>query len=131
MPPLLNLEEPNTLDSGDESDDEPMSTNMLEDICDGIQSHPEVNRRDTRYKIGDCIKQRQLERKGALKATQNIGKGSHKVFKNIVKDISQDLPPLGETGSKVSHFIPEPRNFSEVTKFLEDINKPWLKATQK
>ena len=43
----------------------------------------------------------------------------------------QELPPLGESGSGVSHFIPEPINFSEVTKVSDDINKPWLKATLK
>ena len=31
----------------------------------------------------------------------------------------------------MSHFIPEPRNFAEVTKLAEDIRKPWLKATLK
>ena len=31
------------MDSGDESDDEPMSTEMLEDIPDGSQNHPSVN----------------------------------------------------------------------------------------
>ena len=41
------------------------------------------------------------------------------------------LTPLGETVSEVSHFIPEPRNFSEVTKLSEDTKKPWIKATQK
>ena len=46
------------LDSGDESDDEPMSTEMLEDIRDGSQYHPGLNRRDAHYKIQDCIKQR-------------------------------------------------------------------------
>ena len=35
---------------------------------------------------------------------------------------------MGESGSEVSHFIPEPRNFSEVTKLSDDINKPQLKA---
>ena len=60
-----------------------------------------------------------------------MGKFLHKVFKNVVKDISQDLPPLGESGSEVFYFIPEPRNFSEVTKLSDDINKPWLKATKK
>ena len=38
------------MDSGDESDDEPTSTDMLEDICDGIKYHPRLNRRETRYK---------------------------------------------------------------------------------
>ena len=46
-----------------------------------------------------------------------MGKGLHKVFKTVVKEISQYLPPLGEFGSEISHFIPEPRNFAEVTKF--------------
>ena len=58
-------------------------------------------------------------------------KGLHKVFSTIVKEILQDLPPLGESGSEVSHFIPEPRNFSGVTKLADDINKPWLEATLK
>ena len=31
----------------------------------------------------------------------------------------------------MSHFIPEPRNFAEVTKLAENIRKPWLKATLK
>ena len=60
-----------------------------------------------------------------------MGKFSHKFFKTVVKDILQDLPPLGESGSEVSHFVPEPRKFTEVTKFSDDIKKPWLKATQK
>ena len=47
------------MDSGDKSDDEPMSTEMLEDIRDGSQSHPNVNRTEARYKIRDRIKQRQ------------------------------------------------------------------------
>ena len=38
---------------------------------------------------------------------------------------------LGESGSEVSHFIPEPINFSEVKKLSEHIKKPWLKATLK
>ena len=41
------------------------------------------------------------------------------------------MTPLGESGSEVSHFIPEPRNFSEVTKLSENIKKSWIKATLK
>ena len=106
------------MDSGDEPDDDPISTEVLEDIRDGSQSHPNVNRREARYKICDRIKQRQSEWKGALKARQNIGKGLHTVFKNIVKEILQDLSSLGESGSEVSHFIPEPSNFAEVTRIV-------------
>ena len=66
-----------------------------------------------------------------LKATLKMGKGLHKVFKTVVKEILQYLPPLGESGSEVSHFIPEPRNFAEVTKSSYYINKTWLNSTQK
>ena len=60
-----------------------------------------------------------------------MGKGLHKVFSTIVNDISQELTALGESGSEVSHFIPEPRNFSEVKKLSDNIKKPWLKSTIK
>ena len=60
-----------------------------------------------------------------------MGKGLHKVFKTVVKEISQYLPTLGESGSEVSHFIPEPINFAAVTKLSDDIKKTWLKATLK
>ena len=60
-----------------------------------------------------------------------MSKGLHKVFKTGVKKTSQDFPPLEEYGSEVSHFIPEPRTFSEVTTLSENIKKPWLKATLK
>ena len=114
MPSLISKEKMDAMDSGDESDHDPISTEMLEYIHDGSQSHLNVDRRESRYKICDCIKQRKSEQKVALKATKNMSKGLHKVFKTVVKDISQDLLPLGESGSEVSHFIPEPRNFSEV-----------------
>ena len=119
------------MDSGDESDHDLISTDMLEDIRDRSQSHPNVNQREARYKIRDRIRQRKSERKGALKATQNMGKGLHKVFKTFVKNISQEFPPLGESSSEVSHLIPEPRNFAEVKKLSDDIKEPWIKATLK
>ena len=90
----------------------------LVDIRDGSQTHPTVNKREARCKIRDHINQSQSEWKGALKATRNMGKGLHKVFSAIVLDISQELTNLGESGSEVSHFIPEPRNFAKVTKFV-------------
>ena len=60
-----------------------------------------------------------------------MGKVLHKVFSTVVKEISQELTPLVESGSEVSHFIPEPINFAEVTNLSENIRKPWLKATLK
>ena len=68
---------------------------MLEDIRDRSQTHPNVNRREARYKIRDRIRQRQLDRKGALKAIPSLRKGLHKVFSTVVKYISQELTPLG------------------------------------
>ena len=87
---------------------------MLNDIRDGNQTYPNVNRREARYKIRDRIKKKKSEWKGALRATQKKGKGLHKLFSTIVKEISQELTNFGESGSEVSHFIPEPRNFAEV-----------------
>ena len=86
---------------------------------------------EARLKMCDSIKQKISEWKGALKATHRMGKGLHKVFSTIVKEISQELTNFGESGSEVSHFIPETRNFAEVTKLSENIRKPWLKATLK
>ena len=61
MPPLLSVEETNALDYANESDDKPLSMEMLEDIRDGSQSHTNVNRREARYKIRYRIKQRKPE----------------------------------------------------------------------
>ena len=58
-------------------------------------------------------------------------KGLHRVFSTIVSEISQELTNFEESGSEVSHFIPEPRNFAEVTRLAENIRKPWLKASLK
>ena len=60
-----------------------------------------------------------------------MGKGLHIAFNAFVNEISQVLPILGESGSAVSYFIPEPRNFSKVTRLSDDIKKPWLKTTLK
>ena len=68
---------------------------MLEDIRDRSQTYLNVNKREACYKIRDRIRQRQLEWKGALKATQIMGKGLHKVFKTFVKDIFARIDTFG------------------------------------
>ena len=68
------------MDSGYESDDEPISTDIIEDICDGSKSHLIVNRREARYRIRDLIKRRQMEWKGALLSMKNMGEGLQKLF---------------------------------------------------
>ena len=60
-----------------------------------------------------------------------MGKVLHKVSQTVVKEISKHLPTLGESGSEISYFVTEPINFAEVTRFSDDIKKPWLKANQK
>ena len=108
-----------------------MSMDLLQNICDGSQYHLIINRRYARYKICGRFKQRQAEWKGVLLSAQNMGKGLHKVLKAVVNDILQALTVLGEPGSEVSYFIPEPRNFAKVTRSSEDTKKPWLKANLK
>ena len=66
-----------------------MSTERLEYICDGIKSHPNIDRIEACYEIRDCIQQRQSEWKGELKATGNLGKGLDEVFNTVVKEILQ------------------------------------------
>ena len=128
---MMSEQDMYAINYGDELDHDLISTEMLEDIRDGSQTHLDVNRREARYKIRDCIRQRQSESKGALKATRSTGKGLHRVFNTVVKEISQELTPLGESGSEVSHFIPEPRIFAEVTKLSENIKQPWIKENFK
>ena len=52
-------------------------------------------------------------------------------LKAVVNDILQALLILGESGSEVSYFIPEPKTIAEVTRLSEDIKKPWLRAALK
>ena len=76
------------MSSVNEFDAEPMSTDMLEDICGSSQYHPIINMRGSRYK-SDRIKRSHVEWKEALLSTRNMGKGLHKLFKAVVNDISQ------------------------------------------
>ena len=91
---MMSKQDMDTINSDDESDHDLIYTEMLEDIRDGSQTYPNVNRREVRYKIRDRIRQRQSEWKGALKAKRSTGKGLHKVSSTVVKDISQELTPL-------------------------------------
>ena len=60
-----------------------------------------------------------------------MGKGSQNLFKAVINEIWKDLVFLCESRSKVSYFVPDPRNFAEVTVFLVAIKRPWIKATLK
>ena len=56
---MMSEQDMENIDSNEESDHDLISTEMLEDICDGIQTHPNVNKREARYKIHDSIRQGQ------------------------------------------------------------------------
>ena len=73
----MSKQDMENINSGYESDHDLISKEMLEDICDGSQTHSNVNRREARYKICDRVRQRQSEWKGALKYLQSMGKGLH------------------------------------------------------
>ena len=128
---MMSKQDMENLDEKEKSDDNLISTETLHDNRDGNQTHPKIDKREARMAIRDRIKQNKSEWKGALRAMHKMGKGLHGVFSTIVSEILQALTNFGETGSEVSHSIPEPRNFSEVTKLAENIRKPWLKATLK
>ena len=72
------------LNEKEKSDDDLISTETLHDICDGNQTHPKIDKREARLEIRDHIKQKKLEWKGTLRATQKMGKGLHRVFSTIV-----------------------------------------------
>ena len=59
MPPLLSKKEMYAMDSGNDSDRDIIYTEMLEDICDGSQSHLNINQRGSLYKIRNRIRKRQ------------------------------------------------------------------------
>ena len=82
---MINEQDMENLDSNEQSDHDLISTEMLEDIRDGSQTHPNVNKREARYEICDRIRRKESQCKGELKATHIMEKGLHKVFSTIVK----------------------------------------------
>ena len=83
----MSKQDKENLDSNENSDHDLIYTEMLQDIRDGSQTHPNINKREARYKIRDRIRQRKSECKGVLKASRSMGKGLHKVFSTVVKEI--------------------------------------------
>ena len=99
---MMNEQDMENLDSNEQSDHDLISTEMLEDIRDGSQTHPKINKREARMAIRDRIKQKKSQWKGELRARHKMVKGLHRVFSTIVSDISQELTNFGEYGSEVS-----------------------------
>ena len=58
---VMSKQDMENIDSNENSDRDLMSTEMLEDIRGGSQTHPNVNKREARYKIRDRDRQSQSE----------------------------------------------------------------------
>ena len=58
---------------------------------------------------------------------EGYGEILNKLVKAVEKKLNNSLPTLGESGLEVSHFITEPRNFTEVIRLPTEVKKYWLK----
>ena len=70
----MSEQDMDSINSGDESYHDIISTEMLQDICDRSQTHLNVNKREARYKIRDCIRQIQYEGIRGVKIYAKHGK---------------------------------------------------------
>ena len=52
---MMSEQDMDNLDCNEKSDHDLISTEMLEDTCDGSQTHPNVNKRESRYKTRDSL----------------------------------------------------------------------------
>ena len=96
---MMSLRDMENLGEAEKFDEGIISTELLQDIRDGNQTHQEINNREARMAIRDRIKQKKSKWKGPLRATHKMGKGLHRVFSTIVLEILQELTNFGETGS--------------------------------
>ena len=71
---MMSKQDMNILDQKEKFDDDHISAETLHDIRDRNQTHPNIDKKEARLKIRDCIKQNKSEWKGALRATQKMGK---------------------------------------------------------
>ena len=55
---MMSEQDMENIDSNENSDHDLISTEMLEDIHGGIQTHPNVNKREARYKIRDHVRKK-------------------------------------------------------------------------
>ena len=84
---MMSEQDMENINEKEKFDDDLIGTETIHDIRGGNQTHQKINKREARMAIRDCIKQKKLQWKGALRATHKMGKGLHKVFSTIVKEI--------------------------------------------
>ena len=78
----------------DDSNGGSITTNDIKEIWYGNYVHPEINTRDTRLKIRECIRKIRSEWKGVELSEKRMGKGLHKLFKDVVNELNNPLPTL-------------------------------------
>ena len=96
---MMSEKDMENLDEKEKFDDDLISKETFHDIRDINQTHPSIDKRESRLKIRDRIKQKKSERKGALRATHKMGKLLHRVFSTTIKEILEEMTNFGETGS--------------------------------
>ena len=55
---MMSEQDMDNLDSNEKSDHDIISTEMLEHICDGSQTHPKISKREASYKIREHVWQK-------------------------------------------------------------------------
>ena len=88
---MMSQQDIGNIDEKEKFDDDLISTETLHDIRDGNQTHPKIDKREARMAIRDRIKQKKLQRKGALRATHKMGKDLHRFFSTIVSEMTTIL----------------------------------------
>ena len=125
------------IDSSDDEDDE-AETPSTEDPAD--EENENLNARDLRAQSRRKRHDDRLARAARTKewggafrmaTSSGMGRGLHRLFKTVAAEIRKDKPDMGEPGSEVAPFIPEPRNFSEVCRLPAEVRKPCPRATHK
>ena len=79
----------------DDYDNGSISKKNLKDIRDGNKIYPELDARDARFKICDCIRKNQNEWKGSELSANITGKCLHKIFKAFINELNNALYTLG------------------------------------
>ena len=67
----MNKQDMENLDSNEKSNRYLISTEMLEDIHDGSQTHPTVNKTETSYQIRDRVRRKESQWKLELICSSN------------------------------------------------------------
>ena len=94
---VMSEQDMENLDEKERFDDDHISTETLQKIVTEIRPTRTFIKGKHVLKCMIALRKKKLEWKGALRATHKMGKGLHKVFSTIIKDILQELTNFGES----------------------------------